>query len=110
MGHCQGQQPMSTSDLPQCLGLFGSLFGHKYRARYSTKSVPHFGAAQAEIAKRQDLKEVISEAKRNIVDDSEIVEALDRLLTDKVHKEEERVYQGDICVRCGRVVARPVAP
>jgi hypothetical protein len=101
---------MSTSDRTQCLGLFGSLFGHKYRARYSTKSVPHFGGAQAEIAKRQDLKDIIAEAKRDIADDSQIVEALDRLLMDTVHKEEERVYHGDICIRCGHVVTRPSPP
>ena len=97
---------MSNSDPPHCLGLFGSLFGHKYRARYSTKSVPHFGGAQAEIAKRQDLKDIIMEAKRDISEDSEIVEALDRLLMDTVHNEQERVYHGDICVRCGHMVAR----
>jgi hypothetical protein len=98
---------MSTSDQTQCLGLFGKFFGHKYRARYSTKSIPHFGGAQAELAKRQDLKDLIMEAKRDISDDSEIVEALDRLLSDSVHNEEERVYHCDICVRCGHLVARP---
>ena len=101
---------MSNPDPTPCLGFLGSLFGHKFRARYTKRSVPHFGTAQAEIARRQDLKDIIMEAKRDISDDSEIVQALDRLLQDTVHNEEERLYHGDICLRCGRVVSQPGSP
>ncbi len=62
-----------------CEGFFGSLFGHKFKARYSKKSKMNESITQ--------LKRIPTDALNSFVD-------------------EEKTYEGDVCVRCGLVMKK----
>lgn len=91
----------------QCVGLFGYIFGHKYKARYDTHDLPHFSPSCGELAKRSDLRELIATAKEDISQDDEIVNVVNSLISDNSQTEVVSTYKGDVCVRCGNVVNKP---
>ena len=90
-----------------CCGIFGLLFGHKYKARYDTHEVPHYPPGSEEIAKRPDLREIIIAAKDDISEDCEIVNAVDCVVRVNAETETLSTYKGDVCVRCGNVINKP---
>lgn len=71
----------------ECGGILGYVFGHKFKARYSTKSTssPPDPSVQ---------KEVLAA----VMDDMYIDTALVAL---SVETSRECAYMGDVCVRCG---------
>ena len=85
-----------------CQGVTGLLFGHKFKARYSTHSIPHFAPNAVELAKRTDLAQLIAESQENAV--GEELEVLTELCSNGSIDEEMKTYHGDVCVRCGLVI------
>lgn len=73
----------------KCLGLFGKIFGHKFRARYSESESE--GKYPGDIVgdKLYLLTGVFADDTAKILDSS---------------KSHERVYIRDICDRCGKVI------
>jgi len=65
-----------------CKGIFGTMFGHKFRARYSTTK---------------------SASKPGSVDGSNFIMSTDMPQIIESTREVTSTYEHDVCVRCGEV-------
>ena len=88
---------------PPCRGLFGAIFGHKFRGRYSSHSIPRFPENAVELAKRPDLLQILKEAQENVQGGEEL-DVVTELCSNQSCDEETSTYHGDVCIRCGIVV------
>jgi hypothetical protein len=95
-----------NSNQTACQGVSGLLFGHKFKARYSTHSTPHFAPNAVELAKRTDLPQIIEQS-QDRVDSGEEFDVLAELCSNESIDEEIKTYHGDVCTRCGLVVNQP---
>jgi hypothetical protein len=83
----------------RCRGLFGLIFGHKFKPRYNTASVDshvHHPPSTAE-----DLERLIDAAP--IGEEMEALDTFERMLRNG-NDVTEKQYVCDVCVRCGEVI------
>ncbi len=83
----------------RCRGLFGLIFGHKFRPRYNTASVDsnlHHPPPSA-----ADLERVMDTAMAT--EQIEALDAYERILRNG-NDVTERQYVCDVCIRCGEVI------
>jgi hypothetical protein len=92
-----------------CTGIFGKLFGHKFKAVYDTTDTPVYNTNT--LPYNFDIAEIIRAAKADALctDAPEIVQSVIENLPShiKVNYEETSTYRGHVCVRCGLTVNEP---
>lgn len=69
-----------------CIGIFGWLFGHKFEGRYNVYKEKHPMTMNPPLGAFIDIKGPVPP---NI---------------------DKRMYQGDVCLRCGQIVNKPIIP
>ncbi len=89
---------MMNAEQNKCLGIFGSWFGHRFKARFDTDE-QLAGCAEAILAaalQKSNLGQVVG----MFTGDEQLQDILGEL------KEKKSTYVCDVCVRCGAVRGR----
>ena len=90
----------------ECIGIFGRLFGHKFRPRQDTESKlsssldPVLGGMMEQKAVASMVGQILSKFTSSDESMEDIIGAF---------KEEKSTYVGDVCQRCGAVLRREQA-